>query len=142
MKQLVNLDEKNQIMTSSSTLSLSWSDWRLVWQESDFGHVSEILIPMSLLWKLDLYVINSANANGFISIPGQSLAIVQNDGSIFVVLSLVNLRTRCDINIKTYPFDTQKCPVSKCFLNKMAKLVYNAYNRYFRGIFERNFMGF
>ena len=111
LKQLVSIDEKNQIMTSSSTLALFWIDSRLSWDKNAFNGVDEIIIPTSSVWMQDLYVINSADMNGYVSMPSQSLALVQYTGEIYTVFSLTNLRTRCTINIKTYPFDTQECNV-------------------------------
>ena len=112
LKQIVSIDEKNQIMTSSSILQLWWEDSRLTWDPSNYSNVSEILVPISTLWVPDFFVINTADTNGFIPIQSQSLALVDNDGWVYMVFSLTNLKTRCSINIKTFPFDTQSCSVS------------------------------
>ena len=115
LKQIMTIDEKNQIMTSSSSLSLQWMDTRLVWNSSDFNNVSEILFPTNQLWTPDMFVINTADTGGYIPISSQSLALIQDDGYIYVVFSLANLKTRCDMKIKAYPFDTQKCSVNDLF---------------------------
>ena len=115
LKQIVAIDEKNQIMTSSSTLQLFWNDTRLEWNSSSYHGVSEILVPLSNLWVPDFFVINTADTNGFITIQTQSLALVNEDGQVYIVFSLTNLKTRCKINIKTFPFDTQSCSVSVFF---------------------------
>jgi nicotinic acetylcholine receptor beta-4 len=112
LKQIMTIDEKNQIMTSSSSLSLQWKDARLAWPSSDFNNVSEILVPTSKLWTPDMFVINTADNRGYIPIASQSLALIQDDGWIYVVFSLANLKTRCDMKIKAYPFDTQTCSVN------------------------------
>ena len=111
LKQIVSIDEKNQIMTSSSLLSLQWNDTRLSWKPIYFNNATEILIPTNQLWTPDLFVINTADSNGFIQISSQSLALVDYNGFVYVVFSLTNLKTRCNINIRSYPFDTQMCSV-------------------------------
>ena len=112
LKQIVSIDEKNQIMTSNSLLSLQWTDTRLSWDPKNYNNASEILIPVNKLWTPDLFVINTADSNGYIQVSSQSLALVDFTGYIFVVFSLTNLKTRCDIDIRTYPSDTQKCQVN------------------------------
>ena len=111
LKQVVSIDEKNQIMTSNSYVGLLWADNRLRWNSSDYNGVTEIFIPTNLLWMIDLFVINTAEANGYVNVPPQSLAYVNNEGYIYVVFSLASLKTRCQINVKYYPFDTQTCSV-------------------------------
>ena len=111
LKQIVSIDEKNQIMTSNSYLGLSWLDQRLKWTPEDYNDVKYILIPTSQLWIVDLFVINTAETNGFITIPTQSLASVSSNGSVYVVFSLTSLKTRCQLNVKYFPFDTQNCTV-------------------------------
>ena len=112
LKQIVSIDEKNQIMTSNSYLGLSWLDQRLKWNPEDYNDVKYILIPTSQLWIVDLFVINTAETNGFITIPTQSLASVSSNGYVYVVFSLTSLKTRCQLNVKYFPFDTQNCSVT------------------------------
>ena len=64
---------------------------------------------------IDLFVINTADSNGYVQIPSQSLAYVNYEGWVYVVFSLTSLKTRCKINVKYYPFDTQNCSVLKPF---------------------------
>ena len=40
LQQIVDLDEKNQILTSNIWLSLYWNDDGLVWNSSEYGGVT------------------------------------------------------------------------------------------------------
>ena len=111
LKQIMAIDEKNQIMTSNSYLGLKWTDNRLMWNPTYFNNLTGIYMPANLLWTVDMFVINTADTNGYITMPSQSLAYVSFDGVVYVVLSLTSLKTRCKISIKYYPFDTQNCSV-------------------------------
>ena len=111
LKQVVSIDEKNQIMTSNSYVGMTWEDSRLSWNPADFNNVYNILMPTSMLWTIDLFIINTANTNGYVAMPSQSLASVSSDGIVYLVFSMTSLKTRCKINIKYYPFDTQTCSV-------------------------------
>ena len=113
LKQIVTIDEKNQIMTSNSYLGLTWTDQRLTWNASDYNGVDNILIATDLLWVVDLFVINTAETNGYIPIPSQSLSRVQSNGQVYAAFSLTSLKTRCKLNAKYFPFDTQNCSVFK-----------------------------
>jgi nicotinic acetylcholine receptor len=39
LQQIVDLDEKNQILTSNIWLNLDWVDYSLVWNASEYGGV-------------------------------------------------------------------------------------------------------
>ena len=66
-KQIANVDEKNQIITTSSFLKASWYDKRLTWNYTEVG-ISFLLIKANLLWLPDLFVINTADSNGFFTV--------------------------------------------------------------------------
>ena len=38
--QLINVNEKNQIMKSNVWLRLVWNDYQLQWDEADYGGIS------------------------------------------------------------------------------------------------------
>ena len=59
LRQIISVDEKNQIMTSSLYLTTKWTDPRLDWNASNFNGVDNILIPAKTLWLPDLFVINT-----------------------------------------------------------------------------------
>ena len=107
--QLISIDEKNQIMTSSFYLEVNWIDKRLSWNLTDYN-ISEILVPVNKLWLPDLYIINTADTNGFINYSNY-LALIGYDGIINLILNLCLLKTRCSINIAGFPYDYQTCNI-------------------------------
>jgi len=53
MRQIVSLDEKNQMMTSSFYLACQWKDGRLKWTpESTNGHLNQIGIFNDYVFEL------------------------------------------------------------------------------------------
>ena len=111
VKQIVSFDEKNQIMTSNSFLSLIWTDNRLDWNPTDYDDAENILISSNSIWMPDIFIINTAETNGYVPIPTSSLARVNNLGRVYVLFSLTSLKTRCKMSVKYYPFDTQNCSI-------------------------------
>ena len=108
--QLISIDEKNQIMTSSFYLGVEWLDERLKWDLKQFN-IGEILVPVNKLWLPDLYIINTADTDGFIPISSKYFGLVEHDGNVTLTINLCLLKTRCPINIAGFPFDNQTCNI-------------------------------
>lgn len=112
MRQLISIDEKNQIMTSSFYLTCQWIDGRLKWNPSKtYGNLTEIVLPATSIWTPDLFVINTASATGFITVSSSNLALVNNQGYVYLIVSVTNLQTRCKMNVYYFPFDKQICSI-------------------------------
>ena len=109
LNQIKTVNEQAGIMTTAVYFKVLWTDPRLTWNKTEQGF-SNVLIPASSLWLPDLFVVNTADANGFINVPAQSLAVVSNKGFIYLALS-VSLNTRCNMNIQMFPYDAQTCSI-------------------------------
>lgn len=87
-KQIVSLDDKNQIITSSSTLLVSWFDTRLTWNNVSLYPLESITVKANQLWLPDLYVINAADSNGFLTVSDSNMALTTYYGKITVTFGL------------------------------------------------------
>ena len=114
LKQITAIDEKNQIMTSDAYFSAQWTDSRLMWDPTNvlYGGNTNVLVTATNLWMPDFYQINSVNTNGYVSLSTSNLALVASDGTVYVVFYLAQSRTRCQLSIKYFPFDTQSCSIA------------------------------
>ncbi|KAL1397684.1 hypothetical protein pipiens_009579 [Culex pipiens pipiens] len=56
--QLINVNEKNQIMKSNVWLRLVWSDYQLQWDEADYGGIGVLRLPPDKVWKPDIVLFN------------------------------------------------------------------------------------
>ena len=131
LNQIISIDEKSEIMTSSIYLKLYWYDPRLMWDAQN-NSLDQILLPAKSIWVPDFIIMNSAETNGFISILDQNLASITPDGLIYLVINIGLLKTRCKLNFYYFPFDVQNCPVvigswqyddTKLILNSNATLL-------------------
>ena len=111
LNQLLAIDEKNQVMTSSFYLKMLWQDPRLSWTASDYENVSQILIPATSLWLPDTYIINTADSNGFVTYTASNYALLYSDGYIYLIINLSAFKTKCAINVLGFPYDYQKCKI-------------------------------
>jgi hypothetical protein len=86
-KQIVKLDQTNQIIVSSSTLVAKWHDQRLAWNITEY-RILFITLKATQIWLPDLYVVNSADLNGFVPVSSSNLATVYYSGSVLIYYSL------------------------------------------------------
>ncbi len=86
-KQIVKLDQTIQILVSSSTLAARWFDQRLAWNITEYP-MGVLTLKATQIWLPDLYVINSADLNGFVPVGTSNLAIVYYTGLVVMYYSL------------------------------------------------------
>ncbi|XP_042263266.1 neuronal acetylcholine receptor subunit alpha-7-like isoform X2 [Thunnus maccoyii] len=61
LMQIMDLDEKNQVLTTKLWLRMFWDDYHLQWNTSDYPGVSDVSFPDHLIWKPDIVLSNSAD---------------------------------------------------------------------------------
>ena len=89
LKQIVTLDEKNQVITTSSVLLLNWLDSRLIWNPLSNNNITFLSISSNLVWLPDLYVTNTADTNGFVAFNTGNLGYLNYSGVISFKVALV-----------------------------------------------------
>ncbi|XP_059173902.1 neuronal acetylcholine receptor subunit alpha-10-like [Physella acuta] len=106
LTQILDLDEKNQVLTTNVWLEAEWFDERLNWSITDFGGISSIRIPCQKLWLPDIVLYNSVDdyTSGYMP----TLAMVYNNSRVFWG-PVIRFRSSCKIDITFFPFDTQIC---------------------------------
>jgi hypothetical protein len=58
-----DLDMRNQELSSSADVSISWTDDILKWNTTSYGGLDLIRVPLSKVWKPDVILKNSVNRN-------------------------------------------------------------------------------
>ncbi|XP_061172033.1 acetylcholine receptor subunit alpha-like 1 isoform X2 [Saccostrea echinata] len=106
LSQLLNIDEKNQIMKTSVWLHQEWFDKRLIWNPQDFGGINMTQIPSTDLWKPDIVLYN--NADGDFIVTHKTKAKVYNTGKIVWEPPAI-YKSYCPIDVEFFPFDRQEC---------------------------------
>ncbi|PAV57656.1 hypothetical protein WR25_23297 [Diploscapter pachys] len=94
-----NVDEKNQVITLVAWIEYQWTDYKLVWEPSEYGGIRDIRYPGSANAVL-LY--NSADENFDSTYPVNY--VVSNTGSVLQVPPGI-LKLSCKIDITYFPFD-------------------------------------
>lgn len=106
LSQLVDIDERNQIMITSIWLKQTWKDYRLAWDPDKHEQIKTMKIPIDMLWIPDIVLYN--NAEGAYTIEVVNRANVRYDGTVFWNPP-GSFRSSCLIDISFFPFDEQEC---------------------------------
>ncbi|XP_063598331.1 neuronal acetylcholine receptor subunit alpha-7-like [Penaeus indicus] len=106
LQQIIDVDEKNQILTTNVWLNFEWTDHNLIWNESEYGGVADLRIPPKYLWTPDVLMYNSAD-EAFSSMYPTNV-VVTSSGTCTHIPPGIFMST-CRIDITWYPFDDQKC---------------------------------
>ncbi|XP_031567053.1 neuronal acetylcholine receptor subunit alpha-2-like isoform X2 [Actinia tenebrosa] len=108
--QLVELDEKNQVLVSNVWIRQSWNNHLLRWNSSHYGGIKSINVDPKLVWLPDIILYNNADSgitSGSMD-KFKTKVILNADGTNTWYAPTI-LRSRCAIDIKFFPFDDQKC---------------------------------
>lgn len=108
--QLVELDEKNQVLVSNVWIRQIWNNHLLRWNASNYGNIKSINVDPKLVWLPDIVLYNNANTGITSGNMDQfkTRVILSSDGENTWYAPTI-LKSRCAIDIKFFPFDDQKC---------------------------------
>ncbi|XP_036386552.1 neuronal acetylcholine receptor subunit alpha-4-like [Megalops cyprinoides] len=104
--QLIDVDEKNQMMTTNVWVKQEWNDYKLRWNPQEYENVTSIRIPSELIWRPDIVLYN--NADGDFAVTHLTKAHLFHDGRIKWVPPAI-YKSSCSIDVTFFPFDQQNC---------------------------------
>ncbi|KAL3865501.1 hypothetical protein ACJMK2_042889 [Sinanodonta woodiana] len=106
LSQLLDVDEKKQVMKTKLWLSQEWFDGRLRWDPKEFGGIDVTHISSEELWRPDIVLYN--NADGDFVVTLMTKVTVTYDGNILWEPPAI-YKSYCPINVEFFPFDQQEC---------------------------------
>jgi hypothetical protein len=115
LRQILSIDEKDQTMISNIFFYQAWIDERFTWNISSgspYEGIKTIIIPAKDIWSPDSFILNTVDSTGFFDLHENHLASIGYNGWVVINFPLTILKTRCDIQTKLFPFDTQMCPIA------------------------------
>uniref|UniRef100_A0A0N4ZT20 Neur_chan_LBD domain-containing protein n=1 Tax=Parastrongyloides trichosuri TaxID=131310 RepID=A0A0N4ZT20_PARTI len=107
LNQIVEMDERNQVLTTRCWLNINWFDPRLTWNQSEWGGIDNLYIPHHKLWKPDIMLINNAVTEYFGSLVSTDVMTTSKGNVTWLFSGL--LKSVFHLNVKYYPFDDQEC---------------------------------
>ncbi|EYC22868.1 hypothetical protein Y032_0016g2995 [Ancylostoma ceylanicum] len=111
LNQILDVDEKNQVMSILAYIDFHWNDYKLRWDPKMFGGIKDVRFAGDTdapfkLWRPDVLLFNSVS-EAFDS-TYSSRFIVNHDGEVQQNPPGI-FRFICKVDVTYYPFDTQTC---------------------------------
>ncbi|XP_028908520.1 neuronal acetylcholine receptor subunit alpha-2 isoform X2 [Ornithorhynchus anatinus] len=104
--QLIDVDEKNQMMTTNVWLKQEWQDYKLRWDPSAFDNVTTLRVPADMIWIPDIVLYN--NADGEFAVTHMTKAQLSASGTVRWAPPAI-YKSSCSIDVTHFPFDQQNC---------------------------------
>ncbi|XP_022603261.1 neuronal acetylcholine receptor subunit alpha-7-like [Seriola dumerili] len=104
--QIMDVDEKNQVLTSNMWLRMSWFDHYLQWNQSEHPGVKNLRFTTDQVWTPDILLYNSAD-DDFDS-TFKTNVLVNSSGYAEYLPPGIFMST-CNVDVRWFPFDIQKC---------------------------------
>lgn len=106
LSQLIDVNLKNQIMTTNVWVEQEWKDYKLVWDPEDYGGVQTLHVPSEHIWLPDIVLYNNADGNYEVTI--MTKAILHYNGRVTWKPPAI-YKSSCEIDVEYFPFDQQTC---------------------------------
>ncbi|XP_061612914.1 5-hydroxytryptamine receptor 3A-like [Phyllopteryx taeniolatus] len=105
---ILNVVEKEQKFVPYVWTVMRWHNEFISWDPQEFCGISNVSLPVGILWKPDLTIEEMAEKdkappNLYLTISADGLVEVTNDQVLF---------SMCRMNIYNFPFDIQRCNLS------------------------------
>nr|XP_039271329.1 acetylcholine receptor subunit beta-like [Styela clava] len=106
LSQVIAVSEKTEAMTTSIYMIHTWYDYRLMWNESEYGGVNVSRVPADDVWVPRIILQNSKDDKFDVSLRTDVL-VYPNGMMEWMPPSLYI--SSCEIEVSLFPFDWQNC---------------------------------
>ncbi|XP_025109822.1 acetylcholine receptor subunit alpha-like isoform X3 [Pomacea canaliculata] len=104
--QIMDLDERNQILTTNVWATYNWNDMYLRWNLEEYGNITTVRVPNEDIWKPDIKLYNYADTR--LNELRDAQCVVSHDGGVVWIPQAI-FKSSCSIDITHFPFDVQTC---------------------------------
>ncbi|XP_068187833.1 neuronal acetylcholine receptor subunit alpha-10-like [Antennarius striatus] len=106
LSQIIDMDERNQILTTYLWVRQVWMDAYLTWKKEDYDGLDAIRIPSSYVWRPDIVLYNSADDQ--FSSSMETNVVLRDDGQVMWDQPAIT-KSSCSVDVAFFPFDVQEC---------------------------------
>ncbi|XP_058887974.1 neuronal acetylcholine receptor subunit non-alpha-3-like [Acipenser ruthenus] len=106
ISQLVDVDVKDQLMTTNVWLWEEWTDCKLRWNPDEYGGITSIRVPSETIWLPDIVLYE--NADGHFEGSLMTKVIVKYNGTVMWTPP-ASYKSSCTMDVTFFPFDRQNC---------------------------------
>ncbi|XP_074509680.1 neuronal acetylcholine receptor subunit alpha-7-like isoform X2 [Sebastes fasciatus] len=105
LMQVMDVDEKNQILTTNAWLQM-WYDHYLQWNQSEYPGVKNLRFSPGQVWTPDILLYNSAHDK--FDATFKTNVLVNSSGFCEYLPPGIFVST-CNVDVRWFPFDIQRC---------------------------------
>ncbi|XP_056142435.1 neuronal acetylcholine receptor subunit alpha-7-like [Lampris incognitus] len=106
LMQVMDVDEKNQILTTNAWLQMQWYDHYLQWNQSEYPGVKNLRFTPDQVWTPDILLYNSAHDK--FDATFKTNVLVNSSGFCEYLPPGIFIST-CNVDVRWFPFDIQRC---------------------------------
>ncbi|XP_043928983.1 neuronal acetylcholine receptor subunit alpha-10 [Protopterus annectens] len=106
LSQIIDMDERNQILTAYLWIRQVWFDAYLRWNRDEYDGLDTIRIPSSYVWRPDIVLYN--NADDQFTGSMETNVVIRYDGQIMWDSPAIT-KSSCKVDVSFFPFDGQQC---------------------------------
>ncbi|CAH1373919.1 hypothetical protein MTP99_015281 [Tenebrio molitor] len=106
LSQLIEMNLKNQVMTTNLWVVQKWYDYKLKWEPEEYGGVEMLYVPSEHIWLPDIVLFNNADGNYEVTL--MTKATLSYTGEVIWKPPSI-YKSSCEINVQYFPFDEQSC---------------------------------
>ncbi|XP_075342905.1 neuronal acetylcholine receptor subunit alpha-10-like [Odontesthes bonariensis] len=106
LSQIIDMDERNQILSTYLWIRQVWMDAYLTWRKEDYDGLDTIRIPSSYVWRPDIVLYNSADDE--FSSSMETNVVLRHDGQVMWDQPAIT-KSSCLVDVAFFPFDVQHC---------------------------------
>lgn len=106
--KIVDVDEKNQILTTYHWITTTWTDNDLAWNPEDYGGILRLPVSENQVWYPEIALLNDVDLGFTLSGFSTTNVVMRYSGTVERHY-LVSYKSSCQITVRYFPFDTQNC---------------------------------
>ncbi|XP_067661218.1 neuronal acetylcholine receptor subunit beta-3-like [Haliotis asinina] len=110
LRQLINLDDTAQVLTTNVWVRLNWTDCRLTWDSTRFNGTDVIYVSAAHVWTPDLTLYDDTTYGNSVGMSERAFykLSVTNEGRVSQTFPSV-INSICGVDTTYFPFDRQQC---------------------------------
>jgi len=106
LSQLIDVNLRNQIMTTNLWVEQFWYDYKMRWDPNEYGGVNMLHVPSDHIWRPDIVLYN--NADGNFEVTLSTKATLYHTGRVEWKPPAI-YHSSCEMDVEYFPFDEQTC---------------------------------
>ncbi|CAM6032107.1 unnamed protein product, partial [Sphagnum compactum] len=104
--QLIEVNLKNQVVTTNLWVLQKWTDYKLKWDPEEYGGVEMLYVPSEQIWLPDIVLYNNWDGNYEVTL--MTKATLKYTGEVFWEPPAI-YKSSCEMNVEYFPYDEQIC---------------------------------